>query len=149
MKLDGQVASATASLVLVVVALMCGSQRSSAQQGKTQWDGVYSEAQANRGRAIYSDVCAVCHSSNLYGTELAPALTSAALIVRWGNRPLADLFEYTQVFMPFNSPGGLTRQQNADILAFILQQARFPAGRADLPAQADDLKQIMLAPAKP
>jgi len=51
--------------------------------------------------------------------------------------------------MPLNSPDGLTRQQNADILAFILQEAKFPAGSGELPSQPDLLQQIQFVPAKP
>src|SRR3954452_24124315 len=115
MRFGGEIAAGTMELGLVI-----GTVSLSAQKAKTQWDGVYNADQAKRGRAVYQDICAVCHSSNLYGTELAPSLRGAALTPRWGNRPLADLLDYIQLFMPLNSPDGLTRQQNADILAFIL-----------------------------
>jgi S-disulfanyl-L-cysteine oxidoreductase SoxD len=131
------------------VPLASRAQDGKAQQRKTQWDGVYSDPQAKRGAQVYSDVCAVCHTPTLFGSDLAPALTSAALAVRWGNKPLADLFEYMQGFMPLNSPGGLTRQQNADILAFMLQKAKFPAGAAELSSEAGTLRQIWIADRKP
>jgi len=48
--------------------------------------------------------------------------------------------------MPQNDPGKLTRQQSADITAYVLQTNKFPAGRADLPVDEGALKQIALAP---
>jgi mono/diheme cytochrome c family protein len=146
MRMERQFVSAT---MVCLIALTGAVRQTAAQQMKTQWDGVYSDAQAARGKAIYSDVCAVCHADNLYGTELAPSLRSAALTLRWGNRPLAQLFEYILSSMPLNSPGGLRRQQNADILAFILQEGKFPAGSGELPGETDALSRIQLTPTKP
>ena len=36
-------------------------------QDKTVWDGVYTEAQAKRGEAIWTDKCAKCHGSTGLG----------------------------------------------------------------------------------
>ena len=46
-----------------------------ADEPKTQWDGVYTEAQAARGALVYSQYCASCHGPDLSGSEMAPALT--------------------------------------------------------------------------
>ena len=41
-------------------------------QAKTVWDGMYSEAQAARGKAAYEAQCAFCHQSDLRGQGFAP-----------------------------------------------------------------------------
>ena len=51
--------------------------------------------------------------------------------------------------MPQNAPGSLSRQQNADILAFILKVNQFPAGKTELDRQTDILKQIKFDSTKP
>ena len=51
--------------------------------------------------------------------------------------------------MPQNAPGKLSRQQNADILAFVLSFNRFPAGKTELYRQAEMLKEIRFEAAKP
>ena len=130
---------------------MVGLSRStaSAQKATTQWDGIYTEIQAKRGEVLYGSVCAACHNLDLTGTELAPALSQAALSKAWNNRSVGALLEYMQRQMPLNSPNGLSRQQNADILAFILLKADVPRGHTELPTEAGTLNQIKFVAARP
>ena len=108
-------------------------------QSKSAADGIYTEAQAKRGAALYAEHCAACHGVALTGTDFAPGLTGAELRSRWRYRSLGDLFSLMQSTMPVNSPGGLTAQQNGDILAFILQRAEFPSGAKELSGRGDVL----------
>ena len=41
-----------------------------AQSPRTVWDGVYSDAQAKRGRELYSSKCLSCHGADLLRAEL-------------------------------------------------------------------------------
>src|SRR5262245_10317432 len=108
-------------------------------------DGIYTEAQAKRGQSLFTENCANCHGMELTGDQFAPPLTGAVFVAKWKDRPVADLFELMRVTMPQTAPGGFNRQQNADMLAFILQKNRLPAGKSDLPPQAEALSQIKLA----
>ena len=128
--------AAPAALLLLV---RLASVPASAQSTKSQWDGIYTDAQASRGEKLYAANCAACHNWNLKGNEIGPALTGPAFAGRWNGRPMSDLFDYTQALMPQNSPGGLTRQQNADILAFVFRTGAAPAGKAEFPSRADAL----------
>jgi hypothetical protein len=51
--------------------------------------------------------------------------------------------------MPLNDPGTLSRQQNADILAFVLGRNAFPAGADDLPTEAAVLSRYKFLASKP
>ena len=51
--------------------------------------------------------------------------------------------------MPQNDPGGLSRQQNADILAYMLSSNKFPAGTTELGRDTEVLKQIRFQSLKP
>jgi len=62
---------------------------------------------------------------------------------------LGDLFDRIRKTMPQTAPGKLTRQQNADILAFVLSVNKFPAGKAELYRQSEMLKEIRFESAKP
>lgn len=105
--------------------------------------GVYSDAQATRGDAIYAENCAQCHTPTLESGDLAPALTGPAFVARWtAGRALSDLFDYMRTQMPLNSPGGLTAQHNVDLLAFLLKKAGYPAGKVDLPASSEKLSGV-------
>jgi mono/diheme cytochrome c family protein len=99
----------------------------SAQQPKSGWDGIYSDAQAKRGQALYAENCISCHGTE-QGTPRGPAIVGPAFAARWQPKPIQELFDFVQAKMPYNSPGGLTRAQNADIIAFMLQQSHVPGG---------------------
>src|SRR5579862_1563843 len=108
--------------------------------------GVYAEAQALRGAAIYAENCAQCHTPTLEGGDLAPALTGPSFVARWtAGKPLSDLFDYMRSEMPLNSPGGLTARHNADLLAFLLQKSGYPAGKTDLPSTSMTLAGVKAA----
>src|SRR3954470_23900188 len=113
-----------------------------AQSPRTARDGVYTDAQAARGSAIYQEKCASCHGPTL-GGSLAPPLAGDAFAANWGG-PLSAIVDKIQLTMPANAMGTLTRPQAADVLAFMLQTSKFPAGRAELTADDAALKTITL-----
>jgi hypothetical protein len=59
-----------------------------------------------------------------------------------------DLFEKMQSSMPADQPGKLSREENADILAFLLGFNAFPAGSKELPSDAVALQKIRFETAK-
>jgi S-disulfanyl-L-cysteine oxidoreductase SoxD len=105
-------------------------------------DGVYTPEQAKRGEELYGQFCASCHGPALGGGEMAPALTGGDFATDWIGLTLNDLFERIRVSMPQDQPGALSRQQNADVLAFMLSAAKYPAGKTELPKEAEVLKTI-------
>src|SRR5262245_20285926 len=113
-------------MAVICVTHQAQSPTVAAQQVRSQWDAIYSDGQATRGQALYAENCAMCHAGTLAGTDAAPALTGAGFIGRWNNKAFDELFEFMQTAMPVQSPGGLSRQQNADILAYILRSGKFP-----------------------
>jgi len=102
---------------------------------------VYTAAQAGRGQAEYAERCAACHGKALEG-GLAPALSGADFDAVWSGRPVWDFVSKIQNTMPANEPGKLTATQVADIVAYLLQKSRFPAGRTELVAQQDAFKDL-------
>src|SRR6266545_7613543 len=115
----------------------------------TVWSGVYTEAQAKRGDALYAERCASCHAPDLSGMDQAPALTGADFMTEWNDLSLNDLVERVRISMPADKPGSLDRQQVADAIALILQKNSFPAGQSELAADADALKGIKFLAKKP
>ena len=115
-----------------------------AQTSRSVWDGVYSEDQAKRGGGVYAKECASCHGTELTGGESAPALVGDAFLSNWNGTTVGDLFERIRKSMPQDNPGRLTRQQDADILAFMLSANKFPVGKAELERETEVLKQIKL-----
>lgn len=109
---------------------------------RSVWDGVYTEEQATRGQALYAQECASCHGGELTGGEMAPPLAGGEFMAGWDGLTVGDLFERTRISMPQNSPGSLSGQQNADILAFMFSANKFPSGTTEMPKEAGILKQI-------
>jgi S-disulfanyl-L-cysteine oxidoreductase SoxD len=111
-------------------------------------EGVYTEEQAKRGAAIYEKECSSCHGSTMEGLDMAPPLSGAAFIANWNGLTVGDLFERIRLSMPQDDPGRLSRQQDADVLAFILSVNKFPAGKSELARETEPLKQIRFETAK-
>src|SRR5579864_1671309 len=114
-----------------------------AQQTRTANDGVYTDAQATRGRALYRERCALCHGAALEGAN-APPLSGSVFIAAWGAQPLWELVSKIRSTMPANDPGKLTPSQSADLVAHLLQAGKFPSGRTELGADEAALKAIVL-----
>jgi cytochrome c len=113
---------------------------------RTVWDGVYTTAQATRGKAIYSAECQKCHGENLGGefdaAEQVPALKREDFGLT--RRDLNNLYGFVLESMPRNEPGNLSAGNTVDVIAYILQQNGFPAGGSDLVPDPSVLEAILI-----
>ncbi len=130
--------------VLVLGLTVCGLSNRKAQAASSTLNGVYSASQAERGDALYVEQCALCHGTALEGSGRTPALSGEEFTGYWTGRTLADLFDKIHATMPAHDRGRLTREQTADVLAFILSSNKFPSGEAELPAGEASLKTIRI-----
>ena len=129
-----------------LIAVMLGGALVGAAQGKSTKDGVYTEAQAERGKKLYLKSCAGCHQEGLQGADLAPPLKGDDFLLPWSSQTVNDLFERVAKTMPGDDPGSLNSQANADIVAYVLQANKAPAGAAEeLKPDAAALKAIAIA----
>jgi mono/diheme cytochrome c family protein len=119
-----------------------------AQSGRTANDGVYTDAQATRGRALYQGQCAQCHGDAL-GGGLAPPLSGSVFIAAWGAQPLWELASKIRNTMPASDPGKLTPSQSADLVAYLLQVGKFISGRTELGGDEAALKAVLLPGPRP
>src|SRR6185295_2609601 len=122
---------ALAVTVWVYAAAALFSLAAQVPQLRSMTDGVYSAGQAARGQQVYRAQCGECHGTAMEGTT-GPPLIGDVFLSNWSGRPLADLIDKIEKTMPFNQPVSLTRQQSADLAAYILQIGKFPAGQAEL-----------------
>jgi mono/diheme cytochrome c family protein len=116
---------------------------------RSVWDGVYTEDQANRGRASYGRECAGCHGESLTGADEVPALAGGVFLSNWDGLTVGDLFERIRISMPADRPGKLNRERIADILSYLLAFNRFPPGKTELERQTEILKEIRFESSKP
>jgi mono/diheme cytochrome c family protein len=118
-----------------------------AQVPRTLQDGVFTEAQAARGQALYAKQCASCHGNALQGAQ-GPPLGRDALSHNWQARPLLELVTKIRASMPADAPGTLTTQQSVDLVAHILKGGGFPANGTEL-AVTDAVLSEILWPSTP
>lgn len=119
------------------------------QAGSSTWSGVYTEAQAKTGQEVYTKNCAECHGQDLGGDGFAPGLKGPEFMNNWNGLTVGDLYERIRVSMPPNNPNAVNAKEKVDIIAYILKEDGFPAGKADLPVAADGLKAIKFEATKP
>lgn len=106
-------------------------------------DGVYSNAQALRGKTLYVDHCGSCHGLELNGDVAASLKNDSFLAIG----DLGKVFARLRANMPLDSPGTLPERTYIDVLAFLLQQNGYPAGNSDLTSST--MSQIRLFKATP
>jgi quinoprotein glucose dehydrogenase len=116
---------------------------------RTTWDGVYTDEQATRGKALYARSCAGCHKADLRGDGQAPSLIEEDFAFQWGNETVGELFRRIRTLMPSDRPNSLPAESYRDIVAFILQANAFPPGPTELSVDADALNQILIAAKRP
>jgi mono/diheme cytochrome c family protein len=115
----------------------------------TVWDKVYTAEQATRGKEAYTAECAACHSDDLGGSGYAPALKGDEFAFTWNDKTVGDFFERIRRLMPPDNPGSLTAERYRDVIAYILQENKYPSGDRELSADPAALRQIKItAPPK-
>jgi len=99
------------------------------------WNGVFTDAQAQRGRRFYSEHCASCHGANLEGGEYR-ALQGERFWVAWQDTTVDYLLGRVSTTMPHSEDGSLKGTLGthvyADIVAHILHANGLPAGTSEL-----------------
>lgn len=115
----------------------------------TIWDKVYTEQQATRGKEAYMEICAQCHSEDLGGNGYAPALKGEEFASAWTDKTVGDFFDRIRKLMPPDDPGSLPPDTYRDIIAFVLQENKYPAGEHEMPAESAALRQIKITTTNP
>jgi mono/diheme cytochrome c family protein len=133
----------TCSIVAAIAVTSTESRaRAASRQARDRPRGVYTEAQRKRGETVYTNACASCHGVRLSGGATVPSLAGEDFLDSWTGKTAADLFERARTSMPPASPGALTSQEYADVVAYILSRNDFPAGPAELAGDVSSLKAI-------
>jgi hypothetical protein len=96
---------------------------------------LYTERQSVMGQRSYRQNCARCHGLHLDGQMeggVAPALRGAAFAGSVDSLRVSEIFRIIVKRMPASSPGSLPPAADVEIMAYILQQNGYPAGRREL-----------------
>jgi cytochrome c5 len=106
-------------------------------------DGVYTAAQAERGRAVYDARCSRCHANDLRGVN-GSSLAGEAFMRHWEGRTVERLFRKIHETMPPEGAATLTETETIDAVAYVLQQNGFPEGTIELAAEPAVLADIQI-----
>ena len=98
----------------------------------------FTSAQADRGRDVFRSACTTCHYSEEFSDQTFKR--------SWRRSSAGDLYDFISTAMPEDAPGSLPPAQYAEIVAYFLQMNGFEAGSMELPADADALSELSLAP---
>src|SRR5262249_178944 len=138
------------ALVIAVATWMAAIAVSSAQQvapgEKKVWDGVYTAAQAARGKPRFEPSCRRCHNIGLAGSERGPALKGSSFWSKWENESLGSLYTVIRDTMPRDGGASVVSDEiKTDILAYILSVSGMPAGNDELKVDLRALDGIKIA----
>lgn len=106
------------------------------------WDGVFTTAQADRGKAaLLQNGCNGCHGPDLAG-DRGPSLKGDRFITAWENGSLNRLFTKIRETMPPLNAEQVSPDTKLDIVAYLLQVNGFPAGSTELVLDAGALDSL-------
>ncbi len=100
-------------------------------------EGVYTEAQAETGKAVFDQNCATCHNADFYKT----------IFQTWRGQPVQYLFEQVMSAMPADKPGALLDNEYEDAFAYVINLLGFPAGDTRLDYASGMMMDIKIEPA--
>jgi cytochrome c5 len=132
--------------LILTLALILSIVANAQEAAKTVADGVFTEAQAARGAAVYEGACSGCHRADLAGAT-GPSLRDQRFAREFAGKDLRTLFMKTATTMPRNAPASLGDNVYLDIVAHLLKENGFPAGSQEL--TADALDGIRVVPGRP
>ena len=120
----------------VTVASLAAAALDAQAPQKTTNSGVYTQAQADRGKKVFEAKCTACHDTARF--------TGDQFLDAWAGKPLKDVFDIASGTMPEDNPGSLKQEEYADIMAYFLHLNGFATGDADLPASAAAMANIQI-----
>ena len=122
--------------LLLALGAPAAGQESGDADGRSTGEGVYSAAQAERGKKAFDAYCTNCHSAGQFA--------GGTFLKNWSGSTVGMVYDFLSGSMPQDAPGSLKPQEYADILAFFLKQNGFPAGSSELPSSSRALAAIRI-----
>lgn len=124
------------ALTMTLGATALNGQAPAPAPAKTTNSGVYTAAQAERGKKAFEAKCTACHDTARF--------TGETFLDPWAGKPLKDVWDIASGTMPEDNPGSLPQQEYADILAYFLHLNAFATGDAELKPDAAAMAAIKI-----
>jgi cytochrome c len=107
-------------------------------QSPTARDGVYTAAQALRGKVVFDKSCASCHAlvpkGPVTSATRGPDLGGDEFLTRWNGKPASHLSKLILDTMPSDFSMEMTAPISFDLTAYLLQVNKYPDGKPELTA---------------
>jgi mono/diheme cytochrome c family protein len=133
----GRLLLAAAALLAPAAGVLLAAQ-ASVPPGRTVWDGVYTEAQAERGTPAFNQSCANCHTLSSDGNG---PLSGDKFWGTYSQRTVGELLTYVRDYMPNGNGNSLPASTYNELVALILKSNGFPAGTRELsPVAVSDVQ---------
>jgi cytochrome c5 len=111
---------------------------------KGVWDGVFTAAQSERGKAALSqNGCNGCHGAELDGAR-GPSLKGERFLAAWENGSVNRLFIKLRDTMPPLNAEQVAPNTKIDIIAHLLHANGFPPGSSELALEPDTLETLQI-----
>ena len=101
---------------------------------KTTNSGVYTAAQAERGKKTFAEKCTTCHEPSRFSGD--------TFHEAWDGKAMKELWDVASGTMPEDNPGSLKQQEYGDILAYFLALNEYPTGDTELQGDASAMAAI-------
>lgn len=99
--------------------------------------GIFTNAQARRGRTTFDEVCSECHTTSEFRGRTFQRT--------WGRRTVYSFFRTIRSTMPDDNPGGLEEQIYLDVVSYILSMNGHDGGAAELGSDSP-MREVRIAP---
>jgi mono/diheme cytochrome c family protein len=99
-------------------------------------DGVYTQAQAARGREVFLASCLECHTTRDFRGE--------TFFLSWAGTTVGRFVDSMVETMPEDNPGGLPVQDYLDVTAYVLELNGYPVGSGELEDRPERLAAIRI-----
>lgn len=107
------------------------------------WTGIFTNEQAERGKANFNIACVRCHGADLAG-QTAPSLKGPRFIGAWENENLYKIFTKIRDTMPPNYGTLLPDNDKLEVLTYILRANDFPTGSQELKIDPELLENVQI-----
>src|SRR5260221_14441384 len=98
-----------------------------AQPTKSVWDGVYTQAQADRGKTAYATQCASCHAADLTGGEMATQIAGGKFVQGREGLTIRDLLNRDRLSQPQKTAVSLNPPPHPEHFPFMITSDNLPA----------------------
>jgi cytochrome c5 len=123
----------TGAAVVCLAAGSASALRATPAQ-KTTNDGIYSKAQADAAKPQFEKLCSQCHAFTVAAKkqEKDLPLGDEPFLKKWEGRTLDELLTVIVTSMPNDGSAVISDDEALSLLAYVLQQNGFAAGKTPL-----------------